>query len=240
VLGCGRFADELGKIAMFYFRINKVRIGSNREGVPFWARLFEKDEAEVELWSFVTADNMELPDMSEFLAVNDARRRKEIVGELTKKVLSSRKIAPIQNVKDNQTLTFGDTGYVLYQTETIPESFNWNFLAIELDQPERDDASRLQTMMDEPEFDKFTGNLVNVLSRVPSPGLQAVISVGKFITSSILKDLQNDKNDLIGVLFMSLNRQEHYRHGERKKDNVPDLTSNMWVDYSMFGVEPKP
>jgi hypothetical protein len=223
---------------MFYFRINKVRIASNRESVPFWARLFEKDEAEVELWSFVTADNMALPDMSEFLATNDARRRQEIVGELTKKVLSSRKIAPIENVKDNQTMTFGDTGYVLYQTETIPENFNWNFLAIELDEPERDDAERLQMMMDDPEFGKFTDNLVDVLGKVPSPGLQAMIAIGKLITSAVMKDLQNNKNDLIGALFMSLNRREHYRHGERKRDNVPDLTNNMWVDYSMFGVDP--
>jgi hypothetical protein len=224
---------------MFYFRINKVRIGSNREGVPFWAKLFEKDEAEVELWSFVTADNMELPDMSEFLATHDPLRRKEIVGELTKRVLSSRKIAPIENVKDDQILTFGDTGYVLYQTETIPASFNWNFLAIELDEAERDDAERLQKIVTEPAFDKFTGNLFNTLAKAPTPGLQAVVSVGKFITSSIMQDLNHSKNDLIGVLFTSLNRREHYPHGERKKDDVADLSGNMWVDYSMFGVEPK-
>jgi hypothetical protein len=225
---------------MFYFRVNKVRIASNREGVPFWARLFEKDEAEVELWSFITADNMELPDMSAFLATTDDRKRREIIAEITSKVLSSRKIAPIENVKDNQSLTFGDTGYVLYQTETIPESFNWNFLAIELDEAERDDAERLKSIVSEPEFDKFTNTLGNALIQVPSPGLQAVVAVGKFVTSSIMRDLQNNKNDLMGVLFMSLNRREHYPHGERKKDNVPDLTSNMWVDYSIFGVDPKP
>ncbi|MCU0567695.1 MAG: hypothetical protein MUF49_13990 [Oculatellaceae cyanobacterium Prado106] len=224
---------------MFFFRINKVRIAKNRETVPFWASLWERDEAEVELWSFITADNMLLPDMSEFVATNDPRKRKEIVEEIASQVLSSRKIAPIENVRDNQTLTFGDTGYVLFQTETIPESFNWNFLAIELDEKERDNATRLREVISDPDFDRFTGNLVNAVMKAPNPGFQAVVSVGKFITSRILRDLENNTNDLIGVLYMSLNRREHYPHGERKKDNVGDLSNNMWVDYSLFGFEQK-
>ncbi|MBP1730274.1 MAG: hypothetical protein H6Q55_703 [Deltaproteobacteria bacterium] len=46
--------------------------------------------------------------------------------------------------------------------------------------------------------------------------------------------LQN-KDDQIGVAYQSFNRFEHYPHGERKKDDVPDLSNNIFIDYSIFG-----
>lgn len=33
---------------------------------------------------------------------------------------------------------------------------------------------------------------------------------------------------------MSLNKQEHYRYGERKRDGNPDLSGNIRVDHSIF------
>ena len=39
---------------------------------------------------------------------------------------------------------------------------------------------------------------------------------------------------MIGILYMLLNRVEHYLHGEQKNDDVPDLTNDMTVDYSIF------
>ena len=63
----------------------------------------------------------------------------------------------------------------------------------------------------------------------------AEVRLNSFITTDETR-LPN-MDEMIGVLCMSLNRLKHYRHGERKRDNVPDLTNNMFVDYSIFGFD---
>lgn len=44
---------------------------------------------------------------------------------------------------------------------------------------------------------------------------------------------------MIGILYMSLNRREHYLHGDRKKDNVPDLQNQMTINYPIFAYDRK-
>lgn len=218
---------------MFYFRINKVKILKNREAVLFW----EKDEAEVELWSFITTDSMLLPDLDSFLEMENSQERRAWVEGLVRKVISARKIAPINNIRDGHEMTFGDTGFVLYESSNIPDSLSWNFLAIERDDHNREQAHVADMVLNSPEFEPFSENLVTSLTKAANPALAAVVSASRFVSEVILQELQHNRDDLIGTLFLSLNRREHYPHGERKRDNVPDLTNNMWIDYSLFGVE---
>jgi len=44
-----------------------------------------------------------------------------------------------------------------------------------------------------------------------------------------------NKDDQIGLSYQSFNRFEHYPHGERKRDDVPDLSNNVRIAYSLFG-----
>ncbi len=221
---------------MFYFRLNKVKIIDNREkGFP----LFSKDRAEVILVSLITVGNTDLPELANIMSAKSEEEKRKIIKETVKRCISSRTFVEIQNVRDNQTLTFGDTGYVLYQNETIPDDFNWIFLAIESDKKTRDFGQFLEDIVEKDDFSSFSRDLLETLSKTASinPAYAAGLSIAKFITGILAVVLKNDKDDLIGVLYTSLNRREHYPHSDRKKDNVPDITHNMLMDYTIFGYE---
>lgn len=220
---------------MFYFRINKLKIFNNREGKRFG--LFGRDSAQVKILSFVTTSNIDLPNMEELINTNDDARKREIIKAAVEKVAASRDLMPIENVKDGHVMLFGDTGYVLYQSENIPEDFNWTFIALETDRNIRSIGEQIGSVVTDPGFDPFAKNFATLIAGAATPAFTAGVEIGKFITGVVSKNMQQNKDDMIGILYMSLNRREHYLHGERKKDDVPDLTNNMLIDYSIFGFE---
>lgn len=220
---------------MFYFRINKLKIQDNKEGKKFV--FFGKDLAQVKLVSFVNTENVEIPNLTEFIQTHDEAAKKEILKTAVENVISSRILTEIENVKDNHSMMFGDTGYVLYQTEKIPECFNWNLIAYESDKRHRETTDLIDDITNNPTFSSFTGTQGGILKNVPNPAFKAYNEIAKHAIETISKVAKNNRDDMIGILFMLLNRKEHYKHGERKVDDVPDLTNNMLIDYSIFGFE---
>ena len=220
---------------MFYFRINSLKIKDNRESPRFL--LFGPDLAEVKLFSFITISDVALPDIDELMSSNDEGRRKEIIRAAVRQVATSRILMTIENVKDNSVMTFGDTGYVLYQSTEIPQDFNWSFIAIESDKDVRELGERIEGVVNDKGFDYFAQNLLTILGAATNPSYVAAVQISKFIAKVTAETLKDNDDDLIGILYMSLNRSEHYFHGERKVDDVWDLTNNMQVDYSIFGFD---
>jgi len=221
---------------MFYFRINKLKIIDNRErGFLF----FTRDRAEVKLFSFITTENTDLPELAELNSAESDEEKRKIIKATIERCISSRTFIEIDNVKDNQTLTFGDTGYVLYQSEAIPDDFNWVFLVIESDKETRDIGQMLDNIVKSEDFATFSDELLSQLSDTVSnnPAYTAGLAIAKFVTGILIEALKNDKDDLIGVLYTSLNRWEHYPHCDRKKDDIPDITHNILIDYTIFGYE---
>jgi hypothetical protein len=98
-------------------------------------------------------------------------------------------------------------------------------------------GNRMKAIVDNEKFDSFATNLLLMLGTAANPSYEAGILISKFIISIIANDLKKNKDDLIGILYMSLNRREHYLHGERKADDIWDLTNNMQIDYSIFAFE---
>jgi hypothetical protein len=219
-----------GRTSMFYFKLNKIYIDKNRED----GFLFERDEAEVELWSIVATNNTSLPSMGDFLAANSTSQRREIAKMLVQDFIALKEVNQIDHVKDDHEMLFGNTGYVIYQSEQVPDDLNWNLIAIDIDQEERDRGELIEALVDTPEFDELTTKLESVTAAVPNPTFRAAVAVGNFVAKGITKKLQRSGDDLIGCLLMSLNRQEHYQNGKRKEKDVPDLTENMKVDYALY------
>lgn len=224
---------------MFYFRINKLRIVDNRENRQF-LRVFGTDRAEVKINSFITTEETQLPDMDELLVTNDPQRKKSLLAAAVAEVVGSRVLTTIQNVTDNHEMTFGDTGYVLYQADRIPDHFNWILLAIESDRDVRDIGQDMTSIVYDQGFDGFISNILTLAATAANPSFVAAVGIAKFVTKVIADQRGKNKDDLIGVLYTSLNRREHYHNGERKRNDIPDLTNNMYIDYSMFGFEPQP
>lgn len=218
---------------MFYFRLDRIFIHDN--GVN---RLFKKlDKANIQIYSFITTGNNTLPALENFTIAKPKEEQEQIIREAVAQVMTSRIFTPIENVKDEHELTFGDTGIVLFQSEVIPEDFNWQLVVIGSKQKSRSQAQMLSDVLNDETFDTFLTNILVVLSTSVNPVITAGIEIGKYLTSFILKKYAKKQDDQIGIVYQSWNRQEHYKHGKRFKDGVNDLTKNMVYDYSMFGFD---
>jgi hypothetical protein len=216
---------------MFYFRINKIKIFDNKE----FKIIKKRDLAQVKLISFINTDiSGFMPVMDEYIATNNADDKKTILKNAVAIVANSRILTEIENVKDNHQLIFGDTGYVLFQSKEIPEFFDWQLIAYESDKNIRSKAQMVKDILNHNSFDDFATNIASIAGVMSNPYYAASLAITKYISNVILDILINNNDDMIGILYTSLNRQEHYLHGERKKDDVPDLTNNMLIDYSIF------
>jgi len=96
--------------AMFYLRINKVKILNNRE-------FFGKEE--VQFMSFITTGNDDFSALSAFFETTDIAEQKSLITEAVEQVVASRIMTTVHKVRDNHQLTFGDTGYILYKATPI-------------------------------------------------------------------------------------------------------------------------
>ena len=220
---------------MFFFRLNKITIFDNREGKKFL--FFGPSRAEVKIMSFVTTEYSQLPDLSGLSETVDPAEQKRILQQAITTVMDNRVLTTVQNVRDNQKLTFGDAGFVVFKSDKIPSNFDWLLLVMEEDKDIREGAALVQEIMQHPEFNSFSGELIAKLGAAANPAFMAAVQISKFAVNVLTERGKKNKDDQIGMLYMSLNRKEHYPFGERKRDDVPDLTQNMLVDYSLFGVE---
>lgn len=222
---------------MFFFRVNKITIFSNREARRILGLFGKRRKAEIRILSFVTTEFTELPNLSNLNQTTDPAAQRQIIEQAVATVVGSRVLTTVENVSSNQKLTFGDTGYVVYQSEHIPEHFDWLLLVLEDDTDVRDSAKIVEAIVKHPEFGELSNNLLGVLNKVPNPAFVVASEIGKFAVNLLTEKGKKNKDDQVGLLYLSLNRTEHYPFGERKRDDVPDLTQNMLVDYSLFGIE---
>lgn len=223
---------------MFFFRLNKITIFDNREGKKFL--LFGKSRAEVKIMSFVSTEFTQMPDLSELSQTTDSAKQKALLEKAITAVVASRVLTTVENVRDNQKLTFGDAGFVVFQSNAIPSNFDWLLLVMEEDRDIREGAALVQDIMNHRDFKTFSKQLIVDLAVAANPAFAAAMKISKFAVNVLTDRGKKNKDDQIGLLYMSLNRAEHYPFGERKRDDVPDLTQNMLVDYSLFGVEYAP
>lgn len=227
------YLQELKTKAMFYFRIDRIFIKNN--GVN---RLITKlDKANVHIYSFITTGNKTLPALKNFTNADSEEKRKEIIEKAVAEVIASRVLTPIENIKDNHELIFGDTGMVLYADKEIPVDFNWQMVVIGSKEKMRSSAKMLKDVLHHDSFNDFTSSLLLLLSASTNPIALASIEIGKYLTSFILNVYAKKDDDQLGIVYQSWNKQEHYPHGKRFKDDVMDLTKNMSYDYSMFGYD---
>jgi hypothetical protein len=210
---------------MFYLRLNKLRIYSNGALLGM---------SEIQLMSFVTLGETDFPMLNEFFRTSDVTTKKELVAQAVARVVGSRIMPQIQRIKDNQIIYFGDTGYNVFVSDTIPENLNWMLLAIKSNQQLVDNASLLSQLLSEKNLETLVGT-IGLLASASSPVTSAVSTLTTLVAESILKFCTNSKDRQLGLLLTSFIRQEHYPNGKRDAQDVPDATGNMKVDYTIFG-----
>jgi hypothetical protein len=90
-------------------------------------------------------------------------------------------------------------------------------------------------VVDGKDFDAFASSTLSLLAAAATPQLVAAAAIAKFVSRAIPQVLVRNRDDQVGLYYLSLNRLEHYPNGERKRDELPDLSNNVRVDYSIFG-----
>jgi hypothetical protein len=93
----------------------------------------------------------------------------------------------------------------------------------------------IDSIIDAPEFDGFTANVLTLATAATNPAAVAGLAIAKYVFGLVADTMMEKKDDQIGIVYQSFNRFEHYPHGERKKDDVPDLSNNIRFSYSIFG-----
>ncbi|WP_319779040.1 hypothetical protein [Maridesulfovibrio sp.] len=209
----------------FVFRLNKLKILDNRE----WF------SGEVKVLSFITGKDVNLPALDALQKTTDIEEKRWLIRTAAKSVLSSKELMQIDNVKDGHQMTFGDTGYALYTADSIPVSFNWSLMLIEIDEDINALGAQIDSIINAPEFDTFTTDVLTLVAAATNPAALAGVAIVKHIFGAVANTMLNNKDDQIGLAYQSFNRFEHYPHGERKRDGVPDLSGNVFIDYSIFG-----
>jgi hypothetical protein len=228
---------------MFYARINKLKVFDNREG---FLGLFDK--AELKIYGYVTGSsaaiaetgsNAGLITLSDLAGLPDDKARRErlaeaVIAEAGKLAQSSH--LEIDGVKDNQTLLFGESGLVIYQSDAIPERLHIQLWVMESDEDVRRTATVADKVLDSEAF-KGLFTAVEAALAVTNSLLTGAIAVGGVAVSLLRQALRANKDDLVGYWQASLNRAEHFPHGCRDKQDVYDTTGNILVDYTLFGFE---
>lgn len=213
------------KREFFVFRLNELKILNNRE----WGA------GEVKLLSFVTGGDVNLPVLDDLQRTTEPERKKELIKAATQSVLSSKVLMQLDNVRDGHIMTFGDTGYALYTSSKIPISFNWTLMLFEIDEDINNLGKDIDGVINRPEFDSFVNNVLKLASAATNPVAAAGVEIAKYTVGVVAKSMIKNKDDQIGLAYLSFNKFEHYPHGERKRDDVPDLSGNVFIDYSIFG-----
>ena len=209
----------------FVFRLNKLKILNNREWGP----------GELKLLSFITGQDVNLPVLDDLQHTTDPEQKKRLIQAAAQSVLSAKVLMQLDNVKDGHQITFGDTGYALYTADKIPISFNWSLMLMEIDEDINNLGKKIDGVIQAPEFDGFVDNVLILAGAAANPAAAAGVAVAKYVFGLVADTLIENKDDQIGLAYQSFNRFEHYLHGERKRDDVPDLSNNVRIDYSIFG-----
>ncbi len=219
-------------MSFFAFRLSKLKVVKTRELGP----------AEVKILSFINTDNTALPDLDELIKTDDQAKRAELAKAAIMSVLSGKVLTEVQHVQNGQVLTFGDTGYALYTATSIPQCFNWSFMVLVSSKNLKFWEDQLQSLLNSPELDKFAAGLAEVLKVAVNPALTAGMTITKFLLDKTTAFLEQNNEKQLGILYQTFDRYEHYPNGERKAVEEPDMTGNLLIDYSIFGIEdpPKP
>lgn len=215
-------------MGFFALGLEQVLIYSDRDWFGY---------GEVRFHSFVSDQHLSLPGAQALMDATSLTERRAIVKGLTTDVLSLWETIDIENISDHHRFKFGDTGKVLYQSDTIPMRLDWFMVAIDDDGDLRKVGKNLEAFMTDERVDTISSAIVSMANASGNPAAAAGIVLGKQLLKGISFVLKNNSDDQVGVVEQSFVRPLHYPAGTRHGVGVPDLSGNMWYDYFIYGME---
>ncbi len=218
---------------MFYLRLNKVKIYDNGK----FAFMKKRDKTTVQLVSLINNGAGDLPTLTDLIEDNSEEGKKKALDAAVKNSVYSRVLSKIENIKDNHEFTFGDAGYVVYSSSSVPDLLNWQFLAIGDRKTMRTKAQIYKDILESDGYPGFQDDVLSLVTTVASPVTSAAIEIGEFVARTILGLYAESQDKQLGLYYTSLVRQQDYPYVNRKGLDESDLSGNMKIDYEIFGFE---
>ena len=214
-------------MSFFTLRINKIKVKDNRE----------IGKGELKLLSFVTTEDQPLPLLDDYFSINDPQQKKEILKLAAEAVVSSKVLMQLDYVSDNHEINFGDTGYALWTSGQVINSFNWQMVLVEVDDDVREVGAKIEGYLGDSDFDKFLDNVMTLVGVATNPTVTLSIAVAKYIIGKVAKELISNKDDQVGLVYQSFARGLDYPALDRQASGVPDMSGNLSIDYRIYGEE---
>ena len=223
---------------MFQLNLNRIFVKDNMES-PEWHdpfNILDTDKAEIDLYSFVTTpENCEAlaPSLKEIKSAQGAEAI-ERVREAARSIAGHCPIEGIEGIRDETILTFGDIGYCVYHSDSIPDYMDWRLLAVERDEDIRRIGEIMDGILSDPKFDKTAETIISMIAGAANPVYQGAVLVGKFVLRAIASTLKKNQDDTVGVFCRTLNRSRNYPHGSGQFLGEWDTMNNIRIDFEMF------
>ncbi|MBI4133574.1 hypothetical protein HY478_03095 [Candidatus Uhrbacteria bacterium] len=193
------------------------------------------NSAQVRFYSFVADERLSLPELNALVEAASPEEKRATIRGAAKKILDGWESVEVRNVEANHIFRFGDTGRILYRSQAIPQYLDWIMLVIENDDDVRNLGGNIDKVLPDSRADSLAANIMTLAAVAATPQTAAAIAVAKALIRGITFLLKNNENDQLGLVEQSFVRELHYPDGKRTRAAVPDLTGNMWYDYTIFG-----
>ena len=214
---------------MFTFKLDSIKLEDNGSKAFFR----KNDKADVQILSFITTDDQNLPSLTEYSYTNSLEEKQRIIKGAVEDVLSAKVLTEIENIPDDHIFHFGDTGMVLFSSDRIPDIFNWHFLLIGSKRKMRSNAEYLKGILSHGDYPEFEKKLIEILDLSSNASVSISIMIAKFLTQIVLDLHKRKKDKQLGIVYQSWSRWEDYPNGIREVKGIPDLTKNVEYDYSI-------
>jgi len=212
-------------MAFFDFKINSIFIRKNRD----------IGKSEIKIFSLVTNSNYNTFLFDKIVNEQSEDKKIELLKVAANEVLGFKEFLTINNIKDNQLISFGFNGYSIFKSSTIPESFDVTLAIMDSDEGVRKLGEFINNFVNHKSFDSFAGNLLKMATSMAAPQAVLAAELTKFIGKVVAGVLLSNSDDQIGVYLESFNIYEHYPNLNLKAHDVEDLTRNCLISYSLFG-----
>jgi hypothetical protein len=215
---------------MFIFKINRIYIIDNHT----WNLFYIYDVANVKIMSIVSDDSVSMDDIESWQNEVDETKKHDLLKKIVTSMKNVINFPEIAHVRDHDTIPFGESGYLIYHSDNIPEYLNWVLCVIKSNDDFRDSWAAIHQLITSDKLDKLAVNIAPLVNATLNPGFLISAEIARF-TASLISEYLATKGDVqLGLLCQSLSRAEHYKYGDWKQSGVQDLTRNMTVDYSLF------
>jgi hypothetical protein len=214
-------------MSFFDFRLNSIAINNNRD----------IGRAEVKVFTFITSSNYNSFLFEKLVNETDTNKQKELIKTAAEEILSFKEIIKVENIKKKSRMNFGLNGYSLYKSDKIPESFDFMLCIMESDEDIRNLGKFLNDFINHESFDKFSGNILKLITTTAAPQVAIAMELTKFITKVVSAQLMLNKDDQIGVYIESFDKYRHYSGQNFEGKDIVDLSNNCKVSYSIFRID---